>query len=279
MQIKKIVLGAIVAIISANSCLYASAEPVSVLCMDRKSGRLLVRIKCKKSESAVTSKSLTNAVSANVVGQKGDKGDVGVQGLQGVKGDQGLQGIKGDQGIQGVKGDQGIQGPSGLKGDRGDPGQDAPLNFTLYDSTEQPIGPVLQLGCPQGGSVMFDTITTVIQISGSSYLICAEKAGFAGFTDILYSTNDCTGTPYHPVVGLPSYGNTLLVPALLENNPNQAKLYSIDYISSPVSVTYNSYRAATNGQCQITTSGPYPMRPLIYIGNLSSLYTPPFNVK
>nr|WP_286672582.1 tail fiber protein [Cohnella hashimotonis] len=75
---------------------------------------------CKKTEKAI---------SWNVVGPKGDKGDRGApgpQGPQGAKGDAGPTGAIGPQGAKGDAGPIGAIGPQGAKGDAGPTGAIGP---------------------------------------------------------------------------------------------------------------------------------------------------------
>jgi hypothetical protein len=227
------------------------ADSPAIVCLHNITGQMRVKARCSRSESAVTLQTLNK----KITGQKGDKGDTGAHGVQGT------------QGIQGVT------------GPKGDPGNDAPLPLGIYDINNQRVGAVLQVGCPLYVESVYDAATTALLINERLYFVCIAKSGFTAYTDILFASSNCTGTAYQAANLIPSNGDSLFAVSQLVKSGSTALLYAVDYQAGTQSITYNSFLSATDGGCHVTTSGPYSMRPLTLIKNLSAEYTAPFEVK
>lgn len=257
------------------------AESASTLCISKSDGKIFARKKCKKSESILTSKALSESlVISKELSSKGEKGDKGDKGDKGEKGDQGVPGIQGHQGSTGAQGPKGEQGAKGDTGLTGAPGQNAKPNISVYDIQDQLIGPVLQTDCPFNSDLQkFNLVTLLIKISDRSYYVCVSRSGFNGFEDILFPTNDCSGNGYVDPSSFPSNDKSLVVPSVLANNGGKAILYELDYSNGLKTITYHSYLSGANGICHMTTSGPYQLRAITNAVDLSSLYLAPFIIK
>lgn len=122
----------------------------------------------------------------SLVGQDGERGP---QGKQGPIGPQGERGMKGVQGVIGPQGEQGVAGPQGIRGPKGENGV-TPLGYSVYDSTDQLIGYLLD--------------SDNILISKDNYVFKIGVVGNLGHfylnpnggSDVFYASVDCTGTAY-----------------------------------------------------------------------------------
>ena len=280
----------------------ASTPAASKLCLNAKTGRLIVRESCRRGESALTAASLKSLVAVTAIqgdqgvqgiqGEKGDKGDTGAQGpagldgaaaAQGAKGDKGDTGDQGPIGLQGPKGDTGETGATGLKGDKGDKGDqgdNAPQAFTLFDSLDNEIGQVISVGCPFSNVTpsVFDLVTVAVNPGGRAHYICASYGGYASYHEVYFETPDYTSTAFVQPAGFPAGEATLARGAVLGHNGNLSITYDIDYTAGIVNTTYNSY-LDTAGVCHASTVGPLDLRPLIYVSDALSNFIPPFVMK
>lgn len=91
---------------------------------------------CKNSESAL---------SWNIQGVQGEKGDQGEPGPAGAQGPAGPQGDTGPQGPQGPQGEQGPEGPQGPSGDTGPQGDQGPAGPQGPEGPQGPAGDGLAL--------------------------------------------------------------------------------------------------------------------------------------
>jgi hypothetical protein len=115
-------------------------------CQTNQTGLLRVVVAntaCKNNETAL---------SWNVIGPKGDKGDMGATGPQGPKGDTGAMGAIGTAGPQGPAGIDGAVGLQGTQGPKGDTGEQGPVGPTGQQGLEGVQGTVGATGLqgPQG---------------------------------------------------------------------------------------------------------------------------------
>ena len=151
--------------------------------------------------------------------------------------------------------------------------------LSLYDAANKKIGPVLQAGCYSGtNGTLYDNVTTVVRVNDRPYLVCGSNVGFTGFSDLLFESSDCSGTGYLGPATFPGNASTLFVPGVVSNQDGRALLFAVDYSSQLVSVTYNSSRNY-EGSCTVTSSGSYLLRPVVFVSDLSALYTGPFSVR
>ena len=147
----------------------AQGKKSSVLraCLDKNSGSISIRKKCKKSEGTLNA-GLISSLSPSVQGQTG---------LQGAQGQQGSQG---PQGAQGPKGDTGSPGISGLVVETK---SFDTLNMSLYSQLGLSVNckdgkEIISGGC-DGGSLLsivssypFTKSSTLGQLYGASGFTC-----------------------------------------------------------------------------------------------------------
>jgi hypothetical protein len=118
----------------AAASIPSAKTKVIATCRNTKTGALRVidldkKMKCKKSESALS----WNA--------QGVRGLPGAAGAHGTAGPQGLQGLNGAQGLQGPQGPQGMQGADGAQGTQGQAGPAGPSGPAGPAGTTGPAGP------------------------------------------------------------------------------------------------------------------------------------------
>jgi len=169
-------------------------EPGLRICQNSK-GELLVRTKCKKSESRLDASALLAKPTDNVsslAGPPGADGPQGPEGIQGPAGPEGMPGPEGPQGPEGVQGPAGMQGPAGLDGAPGLPGAPG------ADGVQGPAGIVNVGQCRDKRSNVVTTATAgTADYEREAEVLCDETEfllthGFsviAGTTDRAYAKN------------------------------------------------------------------------------------------
>lgn len=160
------------------------ATPTSqaaMVCLDATNGRIVVRRKCKSSESRLNGWSLVKIL--GIQGPKGEKGETGP------KGEPGPAGIQGPKGDQGEKGEQGLPGSNGAPGSKGEKGDIGP-QLHVFDAAGQDLG--LYMLVDQNG--MFMTFTSGLQMQ--FWQDTGEKTVHPGWESVFFSLPNCEGAAY-----------------------------------------------------------------------------------
>jgi hypothetical protein len=160
-------------------------------CYHNKNGKLRIVSdfsQCKKTELPIT----FNTGEQGPPGPKGDKGDTGQQGIQGV------QGIQGERGLQGIQGIQGVQGPKGDKGDPGAPGTSGGVN--VWSASGEYLGILIDNHSHQFDDSTFNAVVFIPSLKKPLNIDIYGRNSFANEASfdytLLYTTSDCSGTPY-----------------------------------------------------------------------------------
>lgn len=205
-------------------------------------------------------------------GSNGVQGTPGPNGAQGPAGPSGQDGAVGAQGPQGVAGPAGPQGPQGPAGTNGTNGVDG-TSVTVVDATGAIVGPASQYNV--------DYAQVLFLYHGKNYLIGINYT-FHPNSDSFgtYLSADCSGPRYF-IYGsgpLPVGFAAIEVGAFIHGSV----VYEQDF---PNSFSFGeegffSYKDS-NGYCYSYPyrSSDYKAVPVVPVVDLSTLFTPPFNLQ
>jgi hypothetical protein len=214
--------------------LFATSAAADVACVNKR-GKLTLRAACKKREWAVSFSALGISGATGAAGPQGPKGDAGPQGNDGPKGD---------------------------KGEKGDPGADGLGVLSVYDSTGKRIGPALE---PD-----YET-SVLLERNGFRFLARVTPTGFIDSLELMFSSSDCTGTPY---VNASYFGSSFFDRPII-GGPRET-LYVPDLSVMAETITPRSIQTSTS--CISTTADPGLFYRLIPKTNLLDEFIPPYTV-
>jgi len=119
-----------------------------------------------------------------------------------IVGEQGPVGPQGEQGIQGVPGPA---GEPGVKGDKGDPGENG-KSLKVFDADGNELGLLVDY---DHNKIFNETLGKIFLLN-----LNPDNTASLPWTDIQFSTDDCSGTPYLYIsdVDMSKKGNEIISP-------------------------------------------------------------------
>lgn len=173
-----------------------------------------------------------------------------------------------------------FRGPQGPQGPQGLPGRII-VQLSAYDSTDTKIGPVLGMNCQNFNPAYnrtFDIVLIGFAASNHHYLLCIARDEVLPISQVYYTTNDCSGTPYadSTAARFPYTNNSMFTPAIVLNRAGQKILMRADY-SIAIQQIVASSNSEPDGTCAaITTYQQVIARRLIEELSLTTILNTPF---
>lgn len=136
----------------------------------------------------------------------------------------------------------------------------------VYDATGKKVGDITDLDT--------GTAAVLFQLNQYRLLLYVISDGnffYSGNIYLFFESSDCTGTPL-----VPSQAPNRFVPSVTIADPGQT-LYIADPQGLPQFVNYHS-TIIPGGPCTTTNNGA-TLVPALALGDLSTLFTPPFSVR
>lgn len=183
---RSLVFSAILGLAFVASTAEAQPKPPRFACVNRGSGAIELRTKCRTGEERLSTKTLA----AMTIGVQGPQGPAGLPGARGEMGPIGPQGPVGPAGAQGEIGPVGPRGETGPQGPMGARGEVGPAGARGETGAQGPVGPRGEVG-PQGpigprgpsafetmpsGTTVYGAVGALMQVTGANQTVGATES-------------------------------------------------------------------------------------------------------